>query len=254
MNVAFSECAPTVSVETGLVATPAATVDVPSEVAPSKNCTVPAAAGATVAVNVTAVPTCCGLAGVGTRVVVVGVAGTDVTVYESTLEVDPTKAVGSVGVKVALIECVAIDSADMVVLAVPPATVAGAPSVEAPSKNCTVPAALGATVAVKVTDVPETTGLTGSAATDVVVATAAAEIVNGTALDVELPKALESVGVNFAVERVHAGSKGAVGDLCRRAGDRGGAERRCAIEELHAASRGRRDRCRERQRSALCLR
>src|ERR1051326_1458248 len=54
-NAAVMECVPTASSGTLSCAAPALIVAVPSEVAPSKNCTVPVApAGVTVAVNCTA--------------------------------------------------------------------------------------------------------------------------------------------------------------------------------------------------------
>jgi hypothetical protein len=57
-------------------------------------------------------------------------------------------------------------------LAVPPVTVTGLPmsvGVPVPYSNCTVPGADGLTVAVSVTEVPETWGLAGNALRDVVV-------------------------------------------------------------------------------------
>ena len=79
VNVAVSECAPTVSVLTAFDAIPAATGTAPGmAVAPSKNVTEPAAEGDTVAFSVTLVPAVTGPAGVAVRAVVVGVAGTEV--------------------------------------------------------------------------------------------------------------------------------------------------------------------------------
>ena len=64
-----------------------------------------------------------------------------------------------------MIECVAAGKLVVVKVAVPLVTVTGLPSAVVPSMNCTEPAALGATVAVNVTDVPAVTGLTGLAVT-----------------------------------------------------------------------------------------
>jgi len=65
------ECGPTDSVEVDSAALPPLRVAVPSEVAPSKNCTVPvAAAGDTFAVSVTLCPNVDGLALEDTVVVV----------------------------------------------------------------------------------------------------------------------------------------------------------------------------------------
>ena len=75
MNTALSESVPTGRVDVTAVATPEVTVTgLPMSVVPTSNCTVPLAAGLTVAVSVTGVPDGCGLAGEADRVVVVGVA------------------------------------------------------------------------------------------------------------------------------------------------------------------------------------
>lgn len=78
--------------------------------------------------------------------------------------------------KTAVIECVACRRAVVVRVATPVValTVAGAPRLLDPSLNCTVPAAAGATVAVKVTEVPAVVGLTGLTVRVVVVAVAPA--------------------------------------------------------------------------------
>jgi hypothetical protein len=84
--------------------------------------------------------------------------------------VDALNAPESAGVKTAVIECVAADKLVVVYVAVPLVTVTGLPNVAVPSMNCTEPAAVGVTVAVKVTDVPAVIGLAGFAVTAVVVA------------------------------------------------------------------------------------
>ena len=202
VNVAVRECVPTASVVTALAAIPPETATGPGiAVAPSKNCTLPTALlGGTVEVRVTVEPDTAGLAGVAARAVVVTVAGTDVTVYETAAEVDPVKFAALVGMNFAVSECVATVNALVVRLAVPPETVAAAPRFAAPSRNCTVPTAeLGVIVAVRVLDVPTTTGLAGVTTSAVVVVTAAELTTYETAADVELVKAVLSVGVNFAV-------------------------------------------------------
>jgi hypothetical protein len=68
-----------------------------------------------------------------------------------------------------------------------------------PSKNFTVPAAvLGVTVALRVTTVPEATGLAGVTSRAVVVVVAGEVTVKLDVLDVDWVYAVASVGVNFA--------------------------------------------------------
>ena len=86
--------------------------------------------------------------------------------------VDGLNAVESVGVNTAVIAWVAAGRVDVVNVAVPLVTGTALPNAVAPSMNCTVPAAVGVTVAVNVTEVPAVTGLTGLAVTVVVVAVA----------------------------------------------------------------------------------
>jgi len=174
--VAVSECVPTASVVTGLAATPPETATGPGmAVAPSKNCTLPTALlGVTVEVRVTVEPAITGLAGVAARAVVVTVAGTEVTVYATAVDVDPVKFAAVVGMNLAVNACVATVSALVVRDAVPAETAAAAPRFVAPSRNWTVPTAeLGVTVAVSVVEVPRTTGLAGVTTSAVVVVTAA---------------------------------------------------------------------------------
>ena len=54
-------------------------------------------------------------------------------------------------------------------VAIPAVTGVTGPNAEAPSKNCTVPAAVGDTVALSCTEVPAVTGLAGVTARAVVV-------------------------------------------------------------------------------------
>src|SRR5690349_15487498 len=97
--------------------------------------------GTTVAAKVTAVPWSADEPGVTTSVVVVVVAGAFCTTYDTTVELDAANAVASAGMKVALSECVAIDSADVVNVAVPPTSTGEWPSCVAPSRKVTDPAA-----------------------------------------------------------------------------------------------------------------
>jgi hypothetical protein len=201
VNTAVSECEPSAS--TALTeAVPAATVCVePTCVAPSMNFTVPAAPdGETVAVSVSVAPCDAGDGGVTASMVVVDVGPAVFTVNGSALEVDAVKFDGLVGVNAAVIECEPTASVDVIRWAVPPLTATGEPRLVVPSLNWTEPTAEdGATVAVKVTEVPLTTGLDGAAASVVVVVVAGDVIVYGTAVDVDEVKAEESVGVNTAV-------------------------------------------------------
>ena len=70
---------------------------------------------------------------------------------------------------VAVIEWVATVSELVANVAWPPDTLCGAPRLFPPSLNCTVPAAAGDTVAVKVTGVPASAGEAGEAPSVVVV-------------------------------------------------------------------------------------
>ena len=66
------------------------------------------------------------------------------------MPVDPLNAEPALGVKTAFSVCAPTASVASVVAAVPPVTVTGEPMLVAPSSNCTVPEAVGLTVAVKV--------------------------------------------------------------------------------------------------------
>ena len=135
----------------------------PSEVAPSKNSNVPAALGETPAVRVRAVPSSCGDDGVTVRLVVVwAVMSTTFAV-----EVEPTNAVESAGVK-----CTVYEWPPMPGLCVLVSEDEAAPSEVAPSKNSNVPAAVGETPAVRVSVVPSTCGDDGVTERVVVVGTA----------------------------------------------------------------------------------
>lgn len=83
------------------------------------------------------------------------------------------KAVVSVGENTAVMACVAAVSAVVLNVACPAVTVAGEPRLFAPSLNWTLPAAVGVTVAVKVTFAPAVCGEAGLAAIAVVVGVAA---------------------------------------------------------------------------------
>ena len=129
------------------------------------NCTLPAADGVTVAVNVVAVPAVVGLGGLAISVVVVAVAPPPfdaVTWKLSGRDVELPNALGVLDVKTAVIECVLTDRLDVVRVAAPPVTATELPSVMPPSMNCTDPGAVdGVTVAVNTTDVPDGTGPPG---------------------------------------------------------------------------------------------
>lgn len=117
----------------------------PSAVVPSMNCTLPAADGVTVAVNVVAVPAVVGLGGLATTVVVVAVAPVPVPAVTWKLsgrDVELPNALGVLDVNTAVMEWVATDRLDVVRFAVPPSTVTGDPSVSPPSMNCTEPGAV----------------------------------------------------------------------------------------------------------------
>jgi hypothetical protein len=147
----------------------------PSAVVPSMNCTLPAADGVTVAVNVVAVPAVVGLGGLATTVVVVAVAPPvpAVTWKLSGREVELPNALGVLDVNTAVMECVSTDRFDVVKVALPPSTATALPSASLPSMNCTEPGAVdGVMVAVKITDVPDGAGPPGFAAIAVVVAVA----------------------------------------------------------------------------------
>jgi hypothetical protein len=174
-NCAVRECVPTPSV---LVLTetpvPFQAWLAPTWVVPSKNLIEPTAlVGVTAPERVTVVPKPTGPVGETVRLVLVVVAGAALTVYDvAGVEVEPRKAVGSVGVNVAVNEWVPTASALVVLVAVPPDTDTGEPIAFVPSRNCTVPAALGAMVAVSVRVSPTVLGLAGETASVVVVGVA----------------------------------------------------------------------------------
>jgi hypothetical protein len=170
------------------------------------NCTLPAAElGVTAADNVTFAPTATDAGDADTVVVVVvapAAGAVTVTVNAEAL-VDPMNAVGSVGMKAAVIDSAPPELNEVVVVAIPDATGIGEPIGSAPFMNCTLPnASLGVTVAVNVTVTPVATA-DDDADTVVVVVTAPAGgavtvMVNGLVLD-EVMNAVESVGVKTAV-------------------------------------------------------
>lgn len=84
MNVAVRVWSPAASADVFNSAVPEATSTAPSTSVPSRNVTLPAASpGVTAAVRVTSAPTGAVRAGVGVRVVVVGLAAAALTVQES---------------------------------------------------------------------------------------------------------------------------------------------------------------------------
>ena len=146
LYLAVIECEPAVSAEVDNCAVPPLSATTPSEVAPSRNCTVPVAFdGETVAVNMTLWPYVDGFRLDDTLVVVecgltVCVSGADVLVLKFASPL-----------YLAVIECDPAVSADVDSCALPPLT-ATTPSDVAPSRNCTVPVAVAdETVAVNVT-------------------------------------------------------------------------------------------------------
>src|ERR1041384_1446671 len=113
------ECEPAASDEIASAASPPLTVADPSEVAPSRNCTVPVAdAGATVAVNVTDCPTAEGFAEEPS----VTVEAALFTVCETAAEV--LVAVFASPLYTAVMECAPAASAEIASAAAPPLTVA----------------------------------------------------------------------------------------------------------------------------------
>ena len=205
VNTAVSECVPTVNVDVEAVALPAATgTAAPMLVAPSLNCTEPAAdAGESVAVSDTAAPATAVPAGETPSVVLVavGLGATTVTEYGTATEVDAVNAVASVGAKAAVKLCGPTASELVDMLALPAATGTAAPSAVAPSRNCTVPAAAGVTVAVSETDAPDTAEPAGATISAVVVwaGPTTAVMTYDVAAEVEAVNAVASVGVNTAV-------------------------------------------------------
>ena len=173
VNVADRLCPPLVEKVVVVVATPPLTgTEAASTFVPSKNWTVPAATGLIVAVRVTVAPvtTFCGAA-IRFVFVAVGVVGA-VTVTVAAELVEAVKAVGSVGVNTAVIECEPAAANDVVALAEPPDTVTAVPTFADPSLNCTEPTASdGVTVAARATLAPVVTE-GGVAVTAVVVVTA----------------------------------------------------------------------------------
>ena len=171
---------PTPKVLTESVAPVAVRLTWPSGVAPSKNFTAPVPAPSAELSLVLLTSACRATAekagavvGLTDSAVVVPCAGIALITYDRGADVDGPNEAELVGVNTAVIECVAAESALVLVAAVPPATVTGEPMLVAPSLNWTVPAALdGLMVAVNVTDVPVFCGLTGVAASVVVVACA----------------------------------------------------------------------------------
>ena len=165
-------------------------------VAPSWNVTVPVGvtSSVTVAVKVTEAPSLEGLADDETAVVV---ALSALTVYV-VVPVDPAYPLPAVGVNTALRLSVPTGRVEVAVVATPPVTATGVPMSVVPTWNWTIPvAALGATVAVRVTEVPAYWGLVGEAARLVEV------VVNGLtvklAVPVEPENPVPAVGVNTAL-------------------------------------------------------
>ena len=169
----MSECAPTESDETASAAEPLETGAVPSDVAPSKNSTVPDGAPAPGAVTViVAVSVVDWLKNVGLGALVSDVAvEAGFTVCECEADVLPVKL--ALPEYTAVSECEPTASADVLIAAEPPETGA-VPSDVAPSKNSTVPegvpapGALTVTLAVSVVDCPNTVGF-GALVSDVAV-------------------------------------------------------------------------------------
>jgi len=147
---------------------PVTVTGLPRSVDPTTNCTVPgAAAGETVAVRVTDVPSFWGLAGVADTVVVVAVTG---STTKGVVPVEPAYPLPEAAVKTAWSVRFPTGSEVVVVEAVPPLTVTGLPMGVVPFSNCTVPvAAVGVTVAVSRTEAPWNTGPLGTVCTVVVV-------------------------------------------------------------------------------------
>src|SRR5262249_5555038 len=138
-NPAVSECVPMASVVIS-VAVPLDTgTGLPMLAVPSMNCTEPVAVdGITVAVNVSTVPATVGGAGVTVSAVLVNTGGGLIT-YVTTFDVDGSKAVGSVGMNIAVSECVPSDNWVKVVTVPSDATGSGVPMSSAPSLNRTEP-------------------------------------------------------------------------------------------------------------------
>jgi hypothetical protein len=174
MKLATSECVPAASVVVVVLAVPPETATAEPRFVPlSVNCTVPAAVvGVTPAFRVIEAPEATVPLGVTESVVVVGGAeGGALTVKFTVFDVDPPKAVVSVGVNTAVRLCGDPAALNVVVVveALPLVTTTAAPIVLVPSRNCTVPAADGLTAAVNVTELPWVTGLAGAAVNVVVV-------------------------------------------------------------------------------------
>ena len=204
VNTAVIACEPTELNEVEALAVPPLTVTAaPIAVLPSSNWTVPAAVlGDTVADSATLAPVATDV-GEAETVVAVWVApvGAAVTVTVAAVAlVDATNAVGSDGVKTAVIGWLPTELNDVVAPAVPPVTVAAEPIAVPPSSNWTLPTALlGDTVADRATLAPAATD-EGVADTVVVVATAGAVTVTVAAVAlVDAVNAVASVGVNDAV-------------------------------------------------------
>jgi hypothetical protein len=149
------KCVPTARVDVVSEAVPPLRATDPSEVTPSKNCTVPVGPedGLRVAVKVTACPK---TEGSNDEVNAVAVPTTP-TACVTGEDVLPLKLLFPL--YVAVMECVPAVSAAVVSEALPPLR-ATAPRELPPSKNCTVPVGPndGLTVAVNVTDCPDDEG------------------------------------------------------------------------------------------------
>ncbi len=143
VNTALRSSVPTGSAVVDVEAEPEETVTgVPISVGvpePYSNWTVPCAADeATVAVRVTDVPANWGLAGVGVRVVVVGVPW----MVKVSVPVEAAKP-AVVGVNTALRSSVPTGRVLVGKVATPPLVVTGAPRSDPPFSNCTVPSTPG---------------------------------------------------------------------------------------------------------------
>jgi hypothetical protein len=200
VNTAVSWWDPTVKVVVVCDAVPLATATAsPILVAPSLNCTVPAAViGETVAARTTELPWTGGVA-VEDALSVVLVGAAPETVNGTGGDVDGPYSFGFVGVNTAVNWCDPTDSVDVDVDAVPLLTATRSPMLVLPSLNCIVPvAADGLSVAVSVTVLPWVTGDAAEVLTVTFVGVAPA-MAKGTAGDVDGPNRAGSEGVNTAL-------------------------------------------------------
>jgi hypothetical protein len=139
-------------------------------VAPSMNWMVPVAPrGATLARKITGMPWKAGFGNTLSVVVVALAPLRALTMKVTAGDVDDSNTAGSVGVNTAVNLCDPTGNDEVVVDAAPLVTVAGTPMLESPFLNCTLPAAIGETAALSVTEVPGSTGPAGDVVSVVVV-------------------------------------------------------------------------------------